>query len=76
MPGETAPLSDQWTIVEGFPMLFRVTTEAAPIGKSPIVHVHDLGITGRSLAPTAERLAPIYPSLGPRLARLRPRPQT
>jgi pimeloyl-ACP methyl ester carboxylesterase len=67
MESETVSLSERWTIVAGLPMFFRAATEPAPTGATPIVHVHGFGISGRYLLPTAERLAPFYPTYVPDL---------
>lgn len=67
MNNDTVVLSEQWTIVGGLPMFYRVSAEAAPVGAIPIVHLHGFGISGRYLVPTAERLAPFYPSYVPDL---------
>jgi pimeloyl-ACP methyl ester carboxylesterase len=67
MEGETVSLSERWTIVNDLPMFYRVATDAAPAGATPIVHVHGFGISGRYLVPTAERLARFYPTYVPDL---------
>jgi pimeloyl-ACP methyl ester carboxylesterase len=64
---DTVALSERWTIVDGLPLFFRAATEAAPVGAPAIVHVHGFGISGRYLVPTAERLAPHYPTYVPDL---------
>ena len=67
MNNDTVVLSEQWTIVGGLPMFYRVSAEAAPAGATPIVHLHGFGISGRYLVPAAERLAPYYPTYVPDL---------
>jgi pimeloyl-ACP methyl ester carboxylesterase len=60
-------LTEKWTILNGLPMLYRVATDAAPAGATPIVHIHGFGISGRYLVPAAERLAPFHPTYVPDL---------
>jgi pimeloyl-ACP methyl ester carboxylesterase len=67
MESEPVALREQWTIVNELPMFFRAATDAAPAGATPIVHLHGFGISGRYLVPTAERLAPHYPTYVPDL---------
>ena len=67
MDTNTAPLNEVWTIVNGRPMFYRANLEAAPAGAVPIVHVHGFGISGKYLVPTAERLAPLHPTIVPDL---------
>jgi pimeloyl-ACP methyl ester carboxylesterase len=67
MQDDKVALSERWLILGGLPMLYRVATETAPAGATPIVHVHGFGISGRYLVPTAERLAPFYPTYVPDL---------
>jgi pimeloyl-ACP methyl ester carboxylesterase len=67
MPNDKVALTERWMILGGLPMLYRVAAETAPAGATPIVHVHGFGISGRYLVPTAERLAPFYPTYVPDL---------
>ena len=67
MTSPTATLADRWTIVNDRPLFARVAVDAAPPGALPIIHVHGFGISGRYLVPTAERLAPYYPTYVPDL---------
>ena len=67
MQNDKVALSERWLILGGLPMLYRDAAETAPAGATPIVHVHGFGISGRYLVPTAERLAPFYPTYVPDL---------
>ena len=67
MTDSAAKLTERWSIVDGLPLFARVSTEAAPAGALPLVHVHGFGISGRYLVPTAELLAPHYPTYVPDL---------
>jgi pimeloyl-ACP methyl ester carboxylesterase len=67
MASPVAALTDRWMIVNDLPFFARVSIDAAPPGAIPIVHLHGFGISGRYLVPTAERLAPYYPTYVPDL---------
>jgi pimeloyl-ACP methyl ester carboxylesterase len=62
-----ASLNEFWTIVNGRPLFYRANLEAAAAGAVPIVHIHGFGISGKYLVPTAERLAPLHPTIVPDL---------
>lgn len=66
MPATTLPLTGHWVIANNRPVFYRAANVTLP-GASPIVHVHGFGISGRYLVPTAERLAPFYPTYVPDL---------
>lgn len=58
----TAPglLVDRWTTVDGRPAYYRASTMTGPTTSGPalpVVMVHGLGVSGRYMVPTAERLA-------------------
>jgi pimeloyl-ACP methyl ester carboxylesterase len=67
MPTEAVALSEHWIIVDGLPLHYRASTEAASAGAIPIVHLHGFGISGRYLVPAAERLAAHYSTYVPDL---------
>ena len=67
MTSPTAALTGRWSIVDGLPVFARVSLDAVPNGAVPIVHVHGCGSSGRSLVPTAARLAPFFPTYVPDL---------
>ncbi len=58
-------LNSVWTTYDGRPMHARISTTATT--PPPIVLVHGLGVSGRYLLPTAERLAPFHPVYVPDL---------
>ena len=60
------PLTGRWTTVGGLRVFSRVCETAAEPA-TPIVHVHGFAISGRSLEPTAIRLAGRYPTYIPDL---------
>jgi len=67
MSPQVTSLDEHWTIVDDRPMFYRASTDLAPPGATPIVHVHGFGISGRYLVPTAERLAHLHPTYVPDL---------
>jgi len=67
MEPERLALSDKWIILDGLPLFFRFADQAAGTGATPIIHVHGFGISGRYLVPTAELLAPQFPTYVPDL---------
>ena len=62
MEPERLALSEKWIILDGLPLFFRFADQAAGTGATPIIHVHGFGISGRYLVPTAELLAPQFPT--------------
>jgi pimeloyl-ACP methyl ester carboxylesterase len=60
-------LNEKWIIVDGLPLFFRYSDQAASTGATPIVHLHGFGISGRYLVPAAELLAADYPTYVPDL---------
>jgi pimeloyl-ACP methyl ester carboxylesterase len=67
MEPERLALSEKWIILDELPLFFRFADQAAETGATPIIHVHGFGISGRYLVPTAELLAPQYPTYVPDL---------
>jgi pimeloyl-ACP methyl ester carboxylesterase len=67
MPRERVALREQWTLVNGLPLFYRVATDEANPGSMPIVFLHGFGISGRYMVPTAELLANDHPVYVPDL---------
>ncbi len=67
MPVETGRLESTWTIAGGYRLFARVSDEAAPGWRPPIVLVHGLSVSSRYMIPTAEHLAPYYRVYAPDL---------
>src|SRR4051812_45694495 len=57
---------EQWVTVNGLPMFARVSQPVAE-GTPAVVLVHGLSVSGLYMLPTAERLAPFYPTYVPDL---------
>jgi len=60
-------LAERWTLVAGRPVFARVSVDPTPPGAAPVVLVHGFAISGRSLEPTARRLARDHPTYVPDL---------
>jgi pimeloyl-ACP methyl ester carboxylesterase len=59
-------LGELWTLVDGRPLFARRSVDPPP-DAPPVVLVHGFAISGRSLLPTAARLAPFFPTYVPDL---------
>src|SRR5437879_411318 len=66
MSDDPTRLVSTWTVVDGRPMHARVSA-GRPAGRPAMVLVHELGVSGRYLLPTAVRLARDYPTYVPDL---------
>jgi 2-hydroxy-6-oxonona-2,4-dienedioate hydrolase len=60
-------VATQWTEAAGCRWQAQVFVTDAPVGRPPIVLVHGLGVASRSLRPTAQVLAPQFPTYAPDL---------
>jgi 2-hydroxy-6-oxonona-2,4-dienedioate hydrolase len=60
-------LASIWPLVNGWRIHTRVSTRKTLTSALPVVFVHGLGVSGRYMAPTAERLANYHPVLAPDL---------
>src|SRR5947199_2667493 len=56
-----------WTEAGGWSIFSRARTDLAPAGAPPVVLVSGLGVSGRYLLPTAQRVAPNHPVYVPDL---------
>ena len=65
--GERRRLTSAWIAVDGRRWHVRVSAGPAPPGAPPIVLVHGLGVSGRYLVPTGERLSVDHPVYAPDL---------
>ena len=66
----TRPIGDlaaRWHLVDGRPIFSRCSLDPTPAGAAAFVLVHGFAISGRSLLPTARRLAPHFPTYVPDL---------
>jgi 2-hydroxy-6-oxonona-2,4-dienedioate hydrolase len=67
MPQKLGRLESRWVTVDGLPVHARVSVDPVPDGFPALVLVHGLGVSGRYMVPTAERLAPHFRVYAPDL---------
>jgi 2-hydroxy-6-oxonona-2,4-dienedioate hydrolase len=60
-------LVSRWTTIDGRRMHARVSTDPVPPERIPVVLVHGMVVSSLYMVPTAERLAPEFPTFAPDL---------
>jgi pimeloyl-ACP methyl ester carboxylesterase len=59
--GKAGEIAERRVAIDGLWMFDRHFVSPRSTGRLPVVPVHGLGLSGRYMLPTAERLAPYFP---------------